>query len=327
MNEAKTNLHQTYEEFKESRKKQIGGSDIGKIAGVSRWGCPRSVAYDKLDHPKDFEDDDKPEFRRGRRLEGIAANYYEEITGREVRFTTTARVTGKPHLAINIDRLVYKKDDKERKNPGYLELKTVGRFSFMKVKKEGIPDDWILQVQYGCAVKKLSWGAYGIYCPETDDLLHWDVEADASLGEALLEKADDFYCFHIECRVLPDPLPETSVQCEGCAWSLSCHQKKIAVGASKTFERPDLEGLLAKFAEVKGMGSEAEQAENELKAEIRERIKEVPGTYICGKYEFKFTTSSQNRFSSKKLQAKYPAIYEECREEIPINTVYKPKER
>lgn len=321
--EYRTHIHETEEEFRERRRKFVGGSDIAKVVGVSKWGCPRSVAYDKLGHPKDFDNSDKAEFRRGKRLEGIAASYYEEKTGREVRITVTAHYPGKPHLAVNYDRLVRKEKD----GPwGYLEIKVVGRWSMNLIKKEGLANDYVLQVQYGLGVKRDTWGSYAIYCPETDELLWWDVEADTGFGESLLEKADDFWNFHIELGILPDPLPEGAPQCEGCEWSLTCRGQVVLPASGGVMDRPDLESLLAKFAEVKGMGSEAEGAEEELKAEIREKIKDVPGTYRCGKYEFKFTVTSQNKFSSDLLKKKYPAIYEECRKETKVNTVYKPKE-
>jgi predicted phage-related endonuclease len=320
----KTNFHQSYEEFVAARKSAIGGSDIASVVNAGRYGCSRKLFYDKMDFPKDFPDEDKPEFRRGRRLEGIGAAYYEELTGRTVKYTTPCAFPGRPHLRVNIDRIII---DPNRTEHGVLEIKTVGRWSFNKIKKEGLIDDYSLQLQFCMAVSGRSWGAFAIYAPEQDELLHWDVEYDPELGELLLEKADDWWNFHHECGVLPDPLPETSPQCEGCAWSLTCHQKVIPVGAGQTFDRPDLESLLAKFAEVKGLGSEAKQAEEELKAEIREKIKEVPGTYVCGKFEFKFTVTDQNKFSSKALQKKYPEIYEECREKSSVKTLYKPRER
>lgn len=316
-------LKQTREEWLTERKGYLGGSEIGKVAGVSRWGCPRSVTYEKLGTPKDFDDSDKAEFSRGNRLEGIAAEYYEQVTGREVRYTTRAFVEGKPHLSINMDRIV---KDPKREGSGYLEIKVLGRFSMAKVKREGLSDDYVLQVQYGLAVKGLSWGAYAIYCPETDELLHWDVEADTALGETLLEKGDDFWSLHVECGVLPEKLPDGAVQCEGCNWSVTCRGSEMAPASAEVVDRPDLEAIAAKFAEVKGMGSEVEQAEEALRAELLAAIKEVPGKYKAGKYEFSFTVSEQKRFSSERLKKENPALYESLREKSIVKKITKPKE-
>lgn len=322
--EFKTEVNQSYEEFVASRKNQIGGSDIASVVGSGRYACPRKPFYDKTGVPKDFDDSDKMEFRRGRRLEGVAAEYYEELTGREVRITTTARVPGRPHLAVNIDRLVKAKG---REGWGALEIKVVSRFSWLHIKKHGLIDDYILQLQYNMGVKGCSWGAYAIYCPDLDELMHWDVDADKALGEVLLEKGDDYYNFHIECGVIPDPLPLDSPPCDGCAWFNTCREgiTKQAIPDGEIL-RPDLAGWAEKFAEVKGLGKEAESAAEGLKAEFLAAVKEKPGNYRCGKYLVPFTITSQRRFDGAALKKKDPELYESLRKETIIKTVPQPKE-
>lgn len=327
MNEFATRLKpKDYEDFVSSRRSYLGGSDAAGVMGVGRYGCKRKVVYSKINTPKDFPDEDKAEFRRGRRLEHIAAAYYEEVTGRQIRTTIVMKVHDKPHLAVNADRLVYKKEDEKCKVPGYLELKVVGRWSMNQIKKEGLIDDYILQVEWGCAVGGLTWGSYGIYCPETDELLHWDHTPDTALGEALLEAGDDLWSLNVENKILPDPLPEGSKQCEGCPWSLTCQQRIIPVGSAEIIQRPDLEGLVAKFAEVKGMGSEVSDAEEEIKAEILAAIGEKPGTYQCGKYQLPFTITETKRFSSEEMKKAHPEIYEKFRKTSVTKMLRKPKE-
>lgn len=322
--EATTNLNQTYEEFVASRKNQIGGSDIPSVVGVGRYACPRKPFYDKTGVPKDVDDSGKMEFRRGRRLEGIAAEYYEQATGREIRVTTTARIPGKPHLAVNIDRLVKAEG---KKGWGAAEIKVVGRFSWLHIKKEGLIDDYVLQLQYNMGVKGVDWGCFIIYCPDLDELMYWDVEADKALGETLLEKADDYYVFHIECGVIPDALPLGSPPCDGCAWFDTCREGIARqVVPDGEILRPDLADWAAKFAEVKGMGKEAEGAAEALKAEFIEAVKEKPGNYRCGKFLIPFTIKSQMRFSGELLKKKDPALYESLKKETIIKTVPMPKE-
>lgn len=320
-------FYSSYEEFLEARKSFVGGSDIPSVKNIGRYACSRKLGYDKLGHHKDFDDSGRMEFRRGRRLEGIAANYYAEVTGRETWVTDTFRVPGKPHLAANLDRLIAKQGTKPGENDGYLEIKVMGRFAFIKAKKEGLIDDYILQIQYGMAVADCSWGAFAIYCPDTDELLHWDVEADRALGEHLLEAADDWWQFHKECNVLPEPLPEGSAPCDGCPWALTCRGSipEVAPDAGIVL-RPDLEGLAAKLAEVKGMSSECGDAEDALKAEFLEAIKEKPGIYHCGKWEIPFTITTGKRFNGEMMKKAHPELYEKFRIESTTKTVRKPKE-
>lgn len=234
-------FNQTYEEFVAARKNGLGGSDAASVVSKGTYGCARKLFYDKTDEPKNVDDSENKYFRRGRRLEGIAASYYEEKTGRETWTTTTFKVPGRPHLTVNVDRLVSRKaDEAGSKEPGYLELKTVGLFSFKKIQKEGLPLDYVIQVQWGMAVAGVSWGSFGIYCPDEDELLHWDFEADKALGEALLEAGDDFWNINVQCRVMPDPLPEIRAACIYCPWNVTCRgyapQKERKTKAKKESE-------------------------------------------------------------------------------------------
>jgi predicted phage-related endonuclease len=224
---------------------------------------------------------------------------------------------------VNIDRIII---DPKRKEHGVLEIKTVGRWSFNKIKKEGLIDDYSLQLQFCMAVAGRSWGAFAIYSPEQDELLHWDVEADKDLGEMLLEKADDWWSFHRECNVIPDPLPDDSIQCQGCPWSITCQQKVIPVASKEIIHRPDLEALVAKFAEVKGLSSEAGDAEDEIKAEILEKIKEQPGKYQAGRFQFDFSITEQERFSGPDLKKAHPDLYNKFKKTSVVKTLKKPKE-
>lgn len=312
-------LKQAREEFTASRKGQIGGSDIASVMAVGRYGCARKLFYDKKDFPKDENDSEKMEFRRGHRLEGAASSYYEELTGREVRYTTTSRVPGKKHLAVNIDRLI---KDEKREDWGALEIKVVGRGSWISIKKNGLIDDYCLQIQYNMAVGGYLWGAFAIYCPDIDELIFWDVEFDPELGAILLERADDFFCLNIDCNIEPDQLPEDSPPCQTCPWSISCRGKSMAeTAAAGIISRPDLEGLAAKYREVSGMQKEAEQAKETIREEILEAIKEKPGSYQFGKHSATFTSVVGKRFDGKLMQKENYSLYESYRKETITNTL------
>lgn len=309
-------------EFTQRRKRSIGGSDIASVMRVGRYSCALKLFKEKTGVPKDEDDSDRMEFRRGHRLESVAANYYAEKTGRDVFYTTPQTVPGKPHLSVTMDRLVFRKEDSDKKDPGYLEIKVVGRGSWIKIKRDGLIDDYILQLQYGMSVSGCNWGAYAIYAPDIDELLEWDVEKEEGLGEILLEKADDFWTLNIECGVEPDPLPDGSVQCETCPWSISCRGKSMAQSAAAVIvSRPDLEGIAAKYRELSGMGTEVSEAKESLREELLEAIGRKPGTYMAGKYRLDFTAVEQKRFDSKALQKADATLYEQYRKPSIVETL------
>ena len=316
----------TYEEFVASRRAYIGASDAASVLGAGRYGCKRKLAYDKLGFEKDIDDSARPEFTRGRRLEQAAADYYQEKTGRKLKKTETAFVAGKPHLGANLDRLVWAPE--RGPAPGYLEIKVVGRGSMIQIKKNGLIEDYAIQLQAGCAVKEMKWGSFAIYSPETDELLHWDVEADKALGEKILEEADDFFSFHVERKVIPNALPDGSKPCETCPWAITCREgREIPAAASGIIILPpEMEGLVAKFAEIKGISSEASDAGEGLREEILAAIGEKPGLYQAGKYQFKLTIAEQKRFSGAALKLANPEMYEKFRESTVVKTLTKPRE-
>lgn len=207
------------EEFLAARKKFIGGSDIASVVGAGDFACARRLGYEKTGVEPDFDSSDKPEFRRGNRLEPVAAAYYVEKTGRRVREAKTVTVQGKPFLGVNMDRLVWRENDD---NPGYLEIKTVGKFSMMLIKKEGLYQGYISQVQFGMAVAGLSWGSFAVYSPDDDELLYWDFEADKEIGEMLMERAEEYWQCHVQTKILPAPLPEIKNVCIGCDFRVKC---------------------------------------------------------------------------------------------------------
>lgn len=318
---------QTKEQWLEERKSYIGASDAASVINCGKWGCALSLFNTKTGVAPDYDNSDRAEFRRGKRLEGIVANYYEAETGRRVYFTQRQHVPGKNHLAVSMDRIVYKKEDEKEKNPGYLEIKVLGRWSMNAVKKDGLPEDYIVQTQYGMAVTGVKWGSFAIYSPETDELLHWDFEADRTLGEALLEKADDFFSLNISCGIAPDRLVEGARQCETCVYKFSCWagvDVKPALDGINT--RDDLEGLVAALAEARGMNSESEQAAEGLRDEIMAALNMQPGKYRAGKFEFEFKIAKQKRFKGELLKARDPKLYEELRVESETKTITKPKE-
>ena len=318
---------QTREEWLLERREYIGASEAASVINAGKYGCALKLFNTKTGVIPDFDDSDKAEFRRGRRLENVAAAYYAEVTGRNVLMAVQQFVPGKKHLRVSMDRVVYKKEDLNKTNPGYLEIKCVGRFSMNAIKKHGLPEDYLIQTQFGLAITGYSWGAFAVYSPETDELLHFDFQADKHLGNLLLEKADDFWFLNIALGIPPERLPEGSKQCGGCPYEYSCWNcgtvKETAIGV---IERPDLAPLVARLAEVKGMSSEADDAAESLREEILAAIKEIPGNYVSGKYAFKFSANVTKRFSGDLLKKKDPALYESFRVESITKTLSKPKE-
>lgn len=298
------------EQFLANRRTIVGGSDIGSILNVSKWSCALRVYFSKVEE-KDFDFSQKKEFRRGHRLEAVAAAYYEEKTGRPTESVELRRMADKPYLGVHMDRVI---ESEDQTGPGYLEIKVVGEWSFKQIKKEGAYADWIAQVHYGCRVTGCKWGSIAVYWADGDELLHWDFEADAELGEQAVQAADDFWLFHVEPRFPPEPIALGSETCRLCEYRVKCPNGAVQE-AEERFEGvvdlPALAPLARDLQESKGFGKEIKGRGDELKSEILALIKNQVGLYrwAPGEPLISLTEVSTDRFDAKALKAAHPDIH------------------
>lgn len=208
------------EGFLNQRRGTIGGSEIADVMGIGDYACRRKLYFVKTDTTPDFDDTNKAAFRRGRRLEPVAASYYQEVTGRHIANVNHKISSTHPRCSVSADRVVFKSD--QDRNPGYLEIKTVK--STFPIRKKGLYPAYLLQVQYGMAVLGWDWGAFAVYQPLEDELLHWDFEADTELGKKLLDSAQKWWETHIDQKLAPSPLPPESKPCEECPFRITCRK-------------------------------------------------------------------------------------------------------
>ncbi len=168
------------EQFLAERRTGIGGSDVAAMFSIG-YGCRLALWRDKRNQTPDFPDETTGPMELGKILEPYFADKYAEITGRSITAPGVARHPDQPELLVHVDRLIY--DAARGSEPGVLEIKSVGRGAFYRYKREGIPEDYILQLQHGMLVTGLRWGAFAIGCRDfgvtrESDLLRWDVERD-----------------------------------------------------------------------------------------------------------------------------------------------------
>ncbi len=294
--------------FRESRKRYIGGSDAPSLVNVGDWSCELKLFNDKTGVEPDFDDSDRAEFTRGHRLESVAADFYSEKTGRMLQKAEVRKVPGKPWLAVNMDRIVY--DD--AKGAGYLEIKVVGRETYYKIKKEGIHDAYIIQTQWGMAITGLKWGAFAIYWPDGDQLIHMDFEANPILQAKLLEKGEDFWLLNVQNEIPPNPLPVGSKACKTCNYRIGCSRAdpEPTEGETGIVDRADLKQLALDLKETRAYKKEISDRESEIKNEIIEAIKETPGLYrfAPGEPLLKYSETTSERFDSTAFKKAEPDL-------------------
>ena len=138
--------------FAEERLTGIGGSDAASLFNIG-FGCRRRLWYQKTQTPEDFPREESDAMALGKALEPFFIEKYAQQAGRHIAsvgdFMAHAEI---PYLIVHVDAYVY--DDarftgqEDVHLPGVLEIKSCGRGAFYKYKREGLPEDYILQLQH-----------------------------------------------------------------------------------------------------------------------------------------------------------------------------------
>lgn len=214
------------EEWLQERKRGIGGSDLGHLIG-SLFGCERQLWYSKGDFAEVQNPEGQFRLSRGNRQEPVARSYYTDKTGRDcVSGFGTFVVADFPWQRVNVDGVV--RDSKL--GLGVLEIKTLGLNSFRKVKKDGLPENYIAQAQWGAGILRLPFTSFGIFSPELDEILIIDVASDSAIFDGLVARASTFWnALRYGSGGSMPPKTKSTMPCKFCAFYDECQVKKVSM--------------------------------------------------------------------------------------------------
>lgn len=310
----------------------IGGSDIGDVLNLEPWGCRRRLFYEKTNVTPDYYDAENPLLERGIALEAVALEMYERKTGRPIGLnvpglpilspTRLYRSAEDSRLLVHLDAVVYREPrkkgrPKKTKNKetfaGVLELKTVGAPMFFKIKRDGLPDAYLMQIQHAMAVTGLSWGSFGVLWPDGWRMITFDVEAKKDLQEAAKTEALRFLD-EVKAGTIPERLPATDKRCQRCPYRSSCQGALLLEAAKGQYEHREddqLTALMQRYWEFKGLFDEAESLYEGVKNEIKGTLGDAVGVEIPGSRIY-FKPVVSHRIDVAKLRKKYPEAATEC---------------
>jgi putative phage-type endonuclease len=170
----------------EVRVTGLGGSDIARILGLSRFGGPMDVWLEKRRLSAPLIESEAMMW--GKLLEEPIARRYAAVTGRHVfRKTQTIRHPKHSFLFAHLDRKAKRQGEATR----VLECKTASTFMVSDFGEPGtdqVPDDYLLQVQHYLGVTGLDVAdlavliggqKFAIYSIPRDDELVGEAHAEA----------------------------------------------------------------------------------------------------------------------------------------------------
>jgi putative phage-type endonuclease len=247
-------------EFHALRKEGIGGSDVAAILGLDRYRTPEQVWLEKTGQVKPI-DAMTPDQERGITFEDIAATKFEKATG-IILNKTPGRHRHPKHkfMLANIDRMV-------EGRPILAEIKCPSLGMFSRIKREGLPDSWRLQMQHYMEVVAFDYAIIVIFCADRMELIHFTVERDQQLIDSMIEKESEFWTL-VETMTPP---PDVIAEIRG--------QEIVVVGSVTKRADKQFTEALSFLREAKALTKTAEQAENDAKERFIEVIGDTPGIY------------------------------------------------
>lgn len=183
----------------------IGGSDIGTLLGVNRYGDPAQV-YERiatiLDGRPVPASLDNPDMERGRELEAACVRKYERETGYStVHFGPAVTHPTHPYMHANPDRLIIGRRTAEqfiampsaKKESGILEAKCPRLPVFKATREVGVNPSYYAQLQHYLAVTDLTWGSFAFLNAEDWELHTIDIARDEEMIAQIFDVCEHFW--------------------------------------------------------------------------------------------------------------------------------------
>jgi predicted phage-related endonuclease len=316
--------------FLASRKDCLGGSDAHHLFSLPPYGCLRKLWYQKHNVPEDYPFDGNAATERGNYLEPIIAEMYAKKTKRAVVEVKQIRMAEDSRFAVHVDRMVSNDKDPAVKEPeelitnyelqklrrialernfpgpwGVLEIKSPGRESYYKAKREGLLEAYILQLQWGMMVTGATWGAFSIHCADPWETKNWDVQRDDTIIKELRKAGESFW----KLDNPPDRLPAKSKQCQKCKYRYSCQGERMldVIEISEVPVDNSLLPVLNEYIEAKELVDEAEALTEEVRSRLEPLIGDRAVVDVTG-HRVYFRPQTQMRMDATALAKAYDEL-------------------
>lgn len=292
------------------RKRGIGGSDVHHLWSLEPYGCRRMLWYDKTDAPADFPEAVNQHMRRGIELEPLVADLYARGAKRKVRRAGQRWHKSLPNLLVNPDREICRSPGDV--TPGVLEIKCPSQRTYLKVKREGLPDSWQLQVQHALLVTGYEWAVVAIFSAELWDLTLVPVLVDRELQGRIRDEVPRFWR-QVENGPAPDRLDQADARCKACRWRTTCQgQTEINMAIPEDFaeelpQDPGLAPLVREYQQLKQLQEEAGELAQEAGDRLREALGDRQAVQTDGARIY-YRSASQTRIDTAALRKECPDL-------------------
>ena len=288
----------SYEEWLVSRRRGIGGSDVAKVLGLSKYSSPYQIWMDKTGKIEIDTSETSEAAYWGHQMEEVVAKEFEKRTGKKVRVSNKIYFhKDYPFLLANVDRVVVGED-------AILECKTASEYLKDAWADDEIPIAYLAQVQHYLNVLNRK-KAY-IACLIGGNKFVWkEIQRDDELIEQMTERLVDFW----ENNVLADVAPpvdgnESTTEFISKLYSSDYLDNSIELNAKQIQDISDLK-------DFKHYKSDVETQIATIENRLKEALGKDNATYgNSAIYRISWKSQTRKTVDSELLKSDYPDIYE-----------------
>jgi predicted phage-related endonuclease len=274
----------------------IGGSDIASVLGIG-YGCALRLYRSKRQEVPDYPREETAAMELGKLLEPWVAKKFAEKHGYPIREVGVKRSVKYPFLMVHADR-IYQKASGE---PCVLEIKAVGSRVFYQAKREGLPIDYLCQLQFGMGLWNTAFGSFALCNRDTGEILDWEHKFDREMVKIARDRAIQLWQ-NIEAANPPARLSPEDPRCSHCEYRKSCQGNAlIHIDAKAKMENDEsLRPLLKEYEDRK---AEFEIAEEALETQ-KELVKNAMGDRVavaCGDSKIYYRPQTRTTWAAEEM--------------------------
>ena len=295
------------ESFLAERSTGVGGSDIASVLSVG-YGCALRLYREKRGEVPDYPRNETGIMELGKILEPHIADKFKAYTGAEVEVVGVTRDPEHPEFLVHADRLARYPQHSGQvfREWGVVEIKALGPRQFSEMKRSGLIEDYILQLQWGMAICQRPWGVFVVGNRDTWEMEYWDHFIDIELCAFVQVRAAEFWQ-RVKSGNPPDRLDPDDKRCQRCVYRRSCQGNALISIDIKDVENDEaMRPMIAEYHERRQMFTEAEELLEVTKEEIRVAMGDR-GAVTSGESKVYFRPQVTRRWAAERLAKAYAA--------------------
>ena len=292
-------VYKDQDNWLETRKLGIGGSDVAGILGESKYKSAIDVWNDKV-NGSDFKGNRFTHW--GHMLEEVVAKEFDTKHKDFIVFEFN-KTFKKGRSLANVDRLLY---DPLKNEYGVLEIKTANFFGGKEWNGETVPQEYYCQVQHYLAVTGLKY-AWIACLVGGNDYKEFRIERNDEECEYILQTCEDFWNNYIETKLAP-PLDGTENYTE-------YQKKQFEFLQDEEADIPDLDDKVEKYKEIQSKIKELEKEAELIKQELtQELIENGANKAKSENHSIKIIYQNRSSVDKKLFESSYPELVKEYKE-------------